>query len=104
MAKLPAPEGRKNRAGFLRPSGAADVSFLNPRLAPWATVFRPCRGWQGICGMSKLSFVEPLEPLEPRTLFAVPAGLTETRVVTNLEQPVAMAFAPDGRLFVTEKT
>src|SRR5437867_4833403 len=44
------------------------------------------------------------EPLEPRTLFAVPAGLTETRLVTNLSQPVAMAFAPDGRLFVTEKT
>ena len=44
------------------------------------------------------------EPLESRTLFAVPAGLTETRLVTNLAQPVAMAFAPDGRLFVTEKT
>ena len=44
------------------------------------------------------------EPLESRTLFAVPAGFTETRVVTNLAQPVAMAFAPDGRLFVTEKT
>src|SRR3954462_2157870 len=44
------------------------------------------------------------EPLESRTLFAVPAGLTETRVVTNLAQPVAMSFAPDGRLFVTEKT
>src|SRR3954463_13025220 len=44
------------------------------------------------------------EPLESRTLFSVPAGLTETRVVTNLDQPVAMAFAPDGRLFVTEKT
>src|ERR1051325_10667475 len=44
------------------------------------------------------------EALESRTLFAVPAGLTETRVVTNLAQPVAMAFAPDGRLFITEKT
>src|SRR4051794_32642043 len=44
------------------------------------------------------------EPLESRTLFAVAAGLTETRVVTNLAQPVAMSFAPDGRLFVTEKT
>ena len=45
-----------------------------------------------------------IESLENRTLFTVPAGFTETRIVTNLDQPVAMAFAPDGRLFVTEKT
>ena len=44
------------------------------------------------------------EPLESRTLFSVPAGLTETRIATGLAQPVAMSFAPDGRLFVTEKT
>src|SRR3989442_16004125 len=44
-----------------------------------------------------------LESLEPRVLFTVPAGFAETRVATNLAQPVAMAFAPDGRLFVTEK-
>ena len=45
-----------------------------------------------------------VEALESRTLLAVPAGFTETRVVTGLAQPVAMAFAPDGRIFVTEKT
>ena len=45
-----------------------------------------------------------VEALESRTLLAVPAGFTETRAVTGLAQPVAMAFAPDGRLFVTEKT
>ena len=45
-----------------------------------------------------------VQALESRTLLAVPAGLTETRVVTGLAQPVAMTFAPDGRLFVTEKT
>lgn len=44
------------------------------------------------------------EPLESRTLLTVPAGFTETRVATGLDQPVAMEFAPDGRLFVTEKT
>src|SRR5688500_2043816 len=44
-----------------------------------------------------------VEHLESRTLFAVPAGFTETRIATGLAQPVAMAFAPDGRLFVTEK-
>jgi glucose/arabinose dehydrogenase len=45
-----------------------------------------------------------VEALESRTLLTVPAGLTETRVITGLAQPVAMAFAPDGRIFVTEKT
>ena len=45
-----------------------------------------------------------VEALESRTLLTVPAGFTETRVVTNLAQPVAMSFAPDGRLFITEKT
>ena len=44
------------------------------------------------------------EALESRTLFTVPAGFTETRVATGLAQPVQMEFAPDGRLFITEKT
>ena len=30
----------------------------------------------------------------------LPAGFTETRVATGLSNPTAMAFAPDGRLFV----
>src|SRR3954451_21074341 len=45
-----------------------------------------------------------VEALESRTLFTVPAGFTETRVATGLAQPVQMEFAPDGRLFITEKT
>lgn len=32
------------------------------------------------------------------------AAFVETQVVANLNQPTAMAFAPDGRLFVAEKT
>ena len=44
-----------------------------------------------------------VECLETRALLSVPAGFTETRVATGLAQPVAMAFAPDGRLFVAEK-
>src|SRR3954466_4239024 len=35
---------------------------------------------------------------------AIPPGFTDTAYVTGLTQPVAMTFAPDGRLFVCEKT
>ena len=44
-----------------------------------------------------------VESLEPRVLLSVPAGFTETRVATGLAQPIAMAFAPDGRLYIAEK-
>src|SRR6188508_578525 len=44
------------------------------------------------------------EPLERRTLLAVnPSGFTETPLVDGLTLPTAMAFAPDGRLFVSEQ-
>lgn len=33
----------------------------------------------------------------------LPAGFTETRIATGLASPTAMAFAPDGRLFVAEQ-
>jgi glucose/arabinose dehydrogenase len=33
----------------------------------------------------------------------LPAGFSETRVATGLASPTAMAIAPDGRVFVTEK-
>ncbi len=33
----------------------------------------------------------------------LPAGFTETRVATGLSNPTAMAFAPDGRLFVCQQ-
>src|SRR6186713_1874328 len=33
----------------------------------------------------------------------LPSGFTETRVATGLSNPTAMAFAPDGRLFVAEQ-
>lgn len=46
-----------------------------------------------------------LEALEPRTLLAsVPPGFSDTTLVTGLADPSAMAFAPDGRLFVCEQT
>src|SRR5262249_6786182 len=34
----------------------------------------------------------------------VPAGFTDTLFVGGLSSPTAMDFAPDGRLFVTEKS
>ena len=44
------------------------------------------------------------EPVEPRRLLAnVPAGFADGLVAGGLERPVAMDFAPDGRIFVTEQ-
>ena len=37
------------------------------------------------------------------TLSTLPAGFTETTVVSGLSAPTAMEFAPDGRLFVLEQ-
>src|SRR5262245_11272647 len=34
---------------------------------------------------------------------AVPQGFADTILATGLQAPTAMAFAPDGRLFVTQK-
>ncbi len=33
----------------------------------------------------------------------LPTGFAETRIATGLSSPTAMAFAPDGRLFVTQQ-
>jgi glucose/arabinose dehydrogenase len=46
----------------------------------------------------------PPELLESRIhLTSVPAGFTDSTVATGLSAPTAMAFAPDGRLFVCEQ-
>src|SRR5687768_17033361 len=46
-----------------------------------------------------------IEPLESRTLLAVLLpGFSESTVASGLSAPSAMAFAPDGRLFITEQT
>jgi glucose/arabinose dehydrogenase len=37
------------------------------------------------------------------TAATLPAGFTESQVATGLSSPTAMAFAPDGRLFVTRQ-
>ena len=52
--------------------------------------------------MSRLYWIDALEA---RALLAtVPAGFTETLVAQGLTSLTAMAFAPDGRLFVTQQT
>src|SRR5688572_6810843 len=44
------------------------------------------------------------EPLESRVLFStLPAGFSESTFGSGLHRPTAMAFAPDGRLFVAEQ-
>ena len=44
------------------------------------------------------------DALEPRLLLAdVPAGFSDTMVASGLDHPVALDFAPDGRVFVTEQ-
>jgi glucose/arabinose dehydrogenase len=46
-----------------------------------------------------------LETLESRTLFAtLPAGFALSDYVTGLPECTSMAFAPDGRIFYTEKS
>jgi glucose/arabinose dehydrogenase len=43
------------------------------------------------------------ESLEMRCLFAVAPGFVSEAFVESLDRPTAMAFAPDGRLFVAEQ-
>ena len=47
--------------------------------------------------------IHGLEQLEPRRLMAVTAGFAETLFTSGVSRPTAMAFAPDGRLFVSQK-
>ena len=42
--------------------------------------------------------------LAPMPLAALPSGFQETVVFSGLNQPVAVRFAPDGRIFVAEKS
>src|SRR5687768_4782639 len=45
-----------------------------------------------------------VEAVEPRLLFStLPAGFAESALGSGLHRPTAMAFAPDGRLFVAEQ-
>ena len=48
--------------------------------------------------------MDGVEALESRTLLAdVLAGFVDSTIVSGLSAPTAMAFTPDGRLFVAEQ-
>src|SRR5687768_8648181 len=51
------------------------------------------------------TFRNGIESLEARRMLAanLPEGFEERRLLTGLDEPTAMTFAPDGRIFVTEK-
>jgi glucose/arabinose dehydrogenase len=44
-----------------------------------------------------------VEALEGRLLMSLPSGFSQTTFATGITAPTAMAFAPDGRLFVLEQ-
>lgn len=56
------------------------------------------------CGVTETQIEE--EELPPQSItgeLAVPSGFTGTTFVSGLNNPTAMTFAPDGRLFVAEQ-
>jgi glucose/arabinose dehydrogenase len=40
---------------------------------------------------------------EPGTAAVIPSGFTDTPIVSGLSNPTAMAFAPDGRIFIAQQ-
>ena len=44
-----------------------------------------------------------VEGLEPRRLFSVPSGFSETRIGAAIPRTTSMTLAPDGRIFVSEQ-
>ncbi len=69
--------------------GSFSSSSRRPNLLPWRTL-----GFLAGCLLLTASAARPA---------TLPSGFTETRVTGGLSQPTAMAFAPDGRLFVAEQ-
>jgi glucose/arabinose dehydrogenase len=68
----------------------------------WANHLRVHK--EGRFGPPETKYRPRLELLEGRLLLtALPDGFTDTLVATGIQEPTAMAFAPDGRLFVCEQ-
>src|SRR4051794_14886015 len=93
----------RDRAGGTVVGDATDWPFFHARQAVarvsmTAVRSLPPRG-------APMSF-RAIEPLEVRVLFStLPANFTETTVASlNTSTSAAMAFAPDGRLFVGDTT
>jgi glucose/arabinose dehydrogenase len=56
------------------------------------------RAWLAVAGLVLSASWSPLAPGA-----TLPTGFAETRVLTNLSSPTAMAIAPDGRIFVAQQ-
>ena len=58
-----------------------------------------------VLSLALLAGVLPLLLVEKEALGAatLPTGFKQSQVVSGLDRPTAMAFAPDGRLFVAEQ-
>ena len=54
-------------------------------------------------GVVLVSGTVVLAAAQPAAAATLPSGFAETQVATGLAAPTAMAFAPDGRLFVAEQ-
>ena len=75
------------------------------RLVLWRPGFVPLRTRRPLRRtVPRRDLLPRIEEMEVRlTLSTLPAGFTETTVVSGLSAPSAMEFAPDGRLFVLEQ-
>ena len=75
------------------------------RLVLWRPGFAPLRTCRPLRRtVPRRDLLPRIEEMEVRlTLSTLPAGFTETTVVSGLNAPTAMEFAPDGRLFVLEQ-
>ena len=61
------------------------------------------RVWSGSLRFAAGLVLVVLALAPPAAAATLPSGFAETRVATGLAAPTAMAFAPDGRLFVAEQ-
>ena len=50
-----------------------------------------------------LALVTSIVVLTPAAAATLPSGFGEVVVASGLQRPTAMAFAPDGRLFICEQ-
>lgn len=57
-----------------------------------------------LAGLAALVSILLLPTAAPAAAETLPSGFTDSVVFDNLEEPTAMAFAPDGRVFIAEKS
>ena len=64
---------------------------------------RPGRWTRCACALAAWCVLLQAATYVPAAAATLPAGFTETQVAAGLSSPTAMAFAPDGRLFVCQQ-